>query len=172
MNKLFVLKNMGFKISWKLIAVGLFGCDEIEPIVTHFDVIDYLDCLLTTVNEQSNDAVELFCEKDDIIKFDVVLKKFASKDTADVVIQKRKWRACLLESLLKNLSQDCLQGQLELMEFWVKMGKPNNCPQDFPKSKNKKAIQNYFTKESYELYVSKSEYWLRKEIASIIKLET
>ena len=82
MNKLFVLKNMGFKISWKLIAVGLFGCDEIEPIVTHFDVIDYLDCLLTTVNEQSNDAVELFCEKDDIIKFDVVLKKFASKDTA------------------------------------------------------------------------------------------
>lgn len=171
MNKLYVLKNMGFKISWKLIAIGLFGNDEIPPSITHLDVVEYLDGLLTDINEQTDDIITLICEKDNSTEFDDVLKGLAREDAADIVIQKRKWRAYLLKNLIDNINEDCLQGLLELMEFWVSMGKPDDCPQTFPSSDNKKSVQDYFTQASYEFNLNKNREWLNEEILSIVKLE-
>lgn len=171
MNKLCALKNMGFKISWKLITIGLFGDDEIPPSITHSNVVEYLDSLLTGINEQTDNIIALICEKDNSTKFDSVLRKLASEDVSDIAIQKRKWRACLLKILIDNISQDYLQGLLELMEFWVSMGKPDDCPQTFPNSDNKKSVQDYFTQASYEFNVNKNRGWLNEEVLSIVKLE-
>lgn len=171
MNKLNILKNMGFKISWKLINIGLFGNDEIPSVLTHNDVVEYLDSLLTDINEQTDDIITLICEKDNSTEFDSVLKEFATKDASDIAIQKRKWRACLLRILIDNISKDCLQGLLELIEFWVSMGKPDDCPQTFPSSDNKESVQDYFTQASYEFNVNKNREWLNEEILSIVKLE-
>ena len=162
---------MGFKISWKLIAVGLFGNDEIPPSITRFDVVEYLDSLLTSINEQTDDIIRLVCEKDDSVKFDHILRELAREDASDIVIQKRKWRACLLKGLIDNINEDCLQGLLELMEFWVSMGKSADCPQFFPSSDNKNAGQDYFTQASYEFNLNKNRQWLDEEILSIIKSE-
>ena len=171
MNKLCVLKNLGFKISWNLIAIGLYGNGEIPPLITHLDVVDYLDSLLTDINEQTDNIIALICEKEDRTNFDRLLKKLASEDNSNIVVQKRKWRAYLLKILTDNINEDGLQGLLELMEFWVSMGKPDNCPQTFPNSDNKKSIQEYFTQASYEFNLNKNREWLNEEIQSIAKLE-
>lgn len=171
MNKLCVLKNLGFKISWNLIAIGLYGNGEIPPLITHLDVVDYLDGLLTDIDEQTENIIALICEKEDCKKFDRLLKKLASEDDSNIAVQKRKWRAYLLKNLIDNINEDSLQGLLELMEFWVSMGIPDNCPQTFPNSDNKKSIQEYFTQASYEFNLNKNREWLNEEIQSIVKLE-
>lgn len=171
MNKLSFLKNMGFKISWKLINIGLFGDDEIPVSLTYNDVLEYLDSLLTDINEQTDNIIALICEKDDGAKFDRFLKELANEDDSNIAIQKRKWRAYLLKKLIDNISEDCLQGLLELIEFWISMGRPDDCPQTFPSSDNKESVQDYFTQASYEFNVNKNREWLNQEILSIVKLE-
>ena len=171
MNKLYVLKKIGFKISWNLIAIGLYGNGEIPPSITHLDVVDYLDGLLTGIDEQATNIIALICEKEDYTKFNRLLKELASEDNSNIAIQKRKWRVCLLKDLVDNINKDSLQGLLELMEFWVSMGKPDNCPQTFPNSDNKKSIQEYFTQASYEFNLNKNREWLNEEIQSIVKLD-
>ena len=171
MNKLCALKELGFKIPWKLIEVGLYGDSEIPPLLTYLEVEDYLDSLLTDNDEQTDNIITLICEKEDHAEFDKILKKLASEDASNTVVQKRKWRVYLLKNIIDNISKDSLQGLLELMEFWVSMGKPENCPQAFPNSDNKKAIQEYFTQASYEFYLNKNREWMNKEIQSIVKSE-
>lgn len=162
---------MGFKISWNLIAIGLYGNDEIPPSITHRDVVDYLDSLLTDIDEQTDNIIALICEKEDYTKFDVLLKKLANEDNSNIAVEKRKWRAYLLKNLIDNINEDCLQGLLELMDFWVSMGNPYDCPQTFPSSDNK-SVQDYFTQASYEFNLNKNREWLSEEIQSIVKLET
>ena len=171
MNKLFDLKKMGFKISWNLIAMGVYGNDEIPPTITHIDVIDYLDNLLIDINEQTDNIISLVCEKDDCVKFDRLLKKLADEDSANIAVQKRKWRACLLKNLIDNISKDYLQGLLELLTFWASMGMPNDCPQKIPSENDEKEIQEYFTKESYKLILDENRMWLNYEIKNIIELD-
>ena len=80
MNKLIILENIGFKISWKLISIGLFGDVEIPISLTHDDVLDYLNGLLTDINEQTDNIIALICEKDNYTKFNIVL---ANKKTLE-----------------------------------------------------------------------------------------
>ena len=153
-------------------SMGLFGNNEIPPLITRADVVEYLDGLLTDINEQTDGIILLICEKDNSAKFDNIMKALAKKDAADIVIQKRKWRAYLLKSVIDNISADCLQGLLELMEFWTSMGMPDDCPQTFPNRDSKESIQNYFTQTSYEYNLSINRKWLSEEIQSIVSLET
>ena len=87
MNKLLVLKKMGFKISWNLIVIGLYGHDEIPPLITRLDIVNYLDSMLTDVDEQTDNMIALICEKDDNTKFDKLLEEFASRDNSNIDIQ-------------------------------------------------------------------------------------
>lgn len=172
MNKLCVFKNLGLEISWNLIAIGLYGDGEISPSITRLDVVDYLEGLLGGIDETTDNIIALICEKEDPIKFDRLLKELANKDDSNIDIQKRKWRACLLKILMDNISEDSVQGLLELIEFWISMGNPDNCPLIFPNSDNKKSIQEYFTQASYEFNLNKNREWLNEEIRSIVKLES
>lgn len=171
MNKLYILKNLGFKISWKLMAIGLYGYEEITPLITRLDVVDYLEGLLNESDEHKDKIVALICEKEDDLEFDKLMKEFANEDDLNIVIQKRKWRVYLLKKLLDDINEDSLQGLLELMEFWISMGNLENCPQTFPIRDNKKSIQEYFTQESYERNLNKNQEWLNEEIQSIIRLD-
>ncbi len=172
MNKLYVLKELGFRVSWKLLAIGLYGMDEIPPSITRTDITDYLEDSLTEINGQTDNTVALICEKDAPEKFDKLLKKLAREDAADSVIQKRKWRVCLLKNVIDNINGDALQGLLELMEFWVSMRRPEDCPMAFPNSNNKKAVQKFYTQASYDLNLSRNREWLNEEISKIIKAES
>lgn len=169
MNRLKILENMGFKITWKLIDIGLYGLYEIPVVLTRDEVWDYLDDLLTNIDEQSDNIISLICEKDDPIRADKILKKYTDNDKSDIIVQTRKWRAYLLKTLLDNISHDCLQGLLELIEFWISMGKPEDCPHIFPASKEN--VHDYFTQSTYRFLATKNRVWLNQEIAKIIELE-
>ena len=67
------------------------------------------------------------------------------------------------------MNGDCLRGLLELMEFWISMGKPDDCPMIFPDRADKESVQSYFTKEAYELQVMKNRGWLEEEISGILR---
>ena len=170
MNKLYVLNELGFKISWNLIVIGLYGNGEISPLITRLDVVNYLDNMLTDINDQTDNIISLISEND-CTKFDRLLEELAKKDTSNFDIQKRKWRVYLLKMLIDNVNEDWMQGLLELMGFWISMGKPDDCPQTFPNSDNKKSIQDYFTPTSYEFNLSKNREWLNEEINYICKQE-
>ena len=164
MNKLNSLENMGFRISWKLISIGLYGDGEIPIQLTHNDVLEYIDSLLMDFNEQTDTIITLICEKNSRVEFDDFLKKLANEDDSNTAIEKRKWRAYLLKTLLDTISKDCLQGMLALMEFWILMGKPDDCPFSFPIKSDSKSIQEYFSQSSYDFNVTKNREWLEREI--------
>lgn len=171
MNKLTAIKNMGFTTPWKLINIGLHGADEIPVALTRDEVTDYLDGSLTEVNEQTDDIISLLCETDNETKFNALLDQLANRDPSDPMIQKRKWRAYMLKTLIDNISTDPLQAIIELMEFWVSMGIPDDCPQPFPDEGDKTAIQEYFTEASAEYLLNRNRLWLKEEIASIKNAE-
>ena len=172
MNKLDVLKNMGFAITWKLISIGLYGSGRIPVLLTYDDVFEYLDGSFSENNEQTDNMIVLVCEENEREEFDKLLKKFSNQESSDVNLQKRKWRCCLLRSLIDNIDEDYFQGLLELMEFWVSLGIPDDCPQAFPKPNDKTSIDNYFSQESYASNLNKNKIWLKREIADIINEES
>ena len=87
MNKLMLISNIGFKVSWKLIYVGLYGYEEIPTVITRNDVIEYLDSLLISENDQTDDIITLIYEED-LERFDKLLKKFALNDFSNIVLKK------------------------------------------------------------------------------------
>lgn len=168
MNKLYVLENWGFKITWRLIQIGAKGLCEIPAMLTRDEILGYLIDSLNNIDDQTDNVISLICE-DNPIEFDKVLDKFAENDRCDLGVQKRKWRAYLLQTLLDSLSRDPLQGLLELIEFWLAMGKPENCPHVFPT--NTTVAKDYFTEATYNSLIKMNREWLNKEINEIIELE-
>ena len=64
MNKLKILKDLGFKITWKLIKIGLYGLCEIPVLLTKYEILDYLYTLLNNIDEQTDSIVSLVGEHD------------------------------------------------------------------------------------------------------------
>lgn len=171
MNKLKAIENMGFEITWKLISIGLFGHDLIPIQLTYDEMFDYLDGKLYAIGKKTDSVIQLICEKDDIDKINNLVCKFANKEHSEVSIQERKWRAYILKSTLDNLSSDCLQGILQLMEFWTSMGMPNDCPQEFPKKDDEKSRKEYFTPSMLTILFAQNTKWLKNEMGKVIDME-
>lgn len=170
MNKLILIKNMGLKITWKLIGIGLFGCGEIPIVLSRGDVLEYLYSSLEENEDTIGDIVDLLCEENDNIAFDKKIIKLAS-DSSNIDLQKRKWKICLLRILIDNLSEDYMQGILEMMEFWVSMGISDDCPLTFPAENNAESVQNYFTQSSYEILIERNREWIGREVLRIAELD-
>ena len=170
MNKLKILENMGYRITWKLIYVGLYGLNEIPILLNRDEVWDYLYDMLNNIDSQTRNIIDLICEKDDIKRADNILKNYMEDDSSDITLQKRKWRTYMLKTLLDNIDSDCLQGLLELIEFWITIGKPKDCPHIFPDDKSI-SKEDYFTQSTYRFLVNKNRIWLNREIAEIIESE-
>lgn len=168
MNKLHILESLGFKITWRLLQIGAKGSCEIPAVLSRDEIIEYLGDSLNNIDNQTDYVISLICE-DNPIEFNTMLEKFAENDGCDISIQKRKWRAYLLKTLLDNLSRDPLQGLLDLMEFWLTMGKPDYCPHVFPT--NDTIRKDYFTDATYDLLVKRNRDWLDEEVAEIIRSE-
>ena len=79
MNKLDVLRNMGFAITWKLISIGLYGSGRIPVSLTYDDVFKYLDGSFSENNEQTDNTIALICEENEREEFDKLLKKISNQ---------------------------------------------------------------------------------------------
>ena len=114
MNRLYLIKKIGFKVTWKLISVGLYGNREIPVLISRKDITLFLNELLMNNNACADDIIALLCEENYPTDFDVLLHKYASIDKSELPIQNRKWKACLLMEVLDAISEDHLQGILEI----------------------------------------------------------
>lgn len=171
MNKLVELHNMGFKVTWKVISIGLYGARYIPVQLTRDEVFDYLDHLLYNTNKQTDNIVNLICNRDDDLATDKLLVSLADNDGFILSLQLRKWRTLLLSNTLNSLSQDYLQGLLELMDFWMSMGPPKDCPLSFPNTHSSLTTEKFFTQTMYEMSVYNNYDWLKNEVSSIIESE-
>ena len=164
------LKDMGFKITWNLIEIGLYGKDEIPVLLWKEDVLDYLDYLLSNINNENDIAIELLCNIDEPDRFKNIIKKLVTNEKSDVTIQKRKWRAYMVKSLIDNKNSDFLEGLIDLEIFWINiMNWPDDCPLSF--LANRKDVQDYYCQSLYDICVEKNRIWLKKEISTIIDME-
>lgn len=168
MNVLNILENMGFKITWKLISLGLYGFEGVPVFLSRNELFVYLnDCLGRNVTQIDN-IIYLLCEKEDNFKIDQLLSSLATEDGSIETVQLRKWKAYILKDLLNSYNQDYFQCMLELLEFWTSVGDMEKCPFDFP---DKNSVQNYFTQAQYQIILEKNLAWLNNEVQSIIELE-
>jgi len=170
MNKLKMLENIGFKIPWELMRIGLNGFCEIPATLSRPEIIEYLYDSISDDNNQTDCIIPLICEEDSR-QFDDLLKRYAEDNPCDIFIQKRKWRVYLLKTLLETINQDFFQGILELMEFWSAMGDSEDGPHILPQGTGDTEKGDYFTETNYVILVSKCKKWLNREISEIIKLE-
>ena len=135
------------------------------------EVINYIIDSLTEKNEENENIIMLISEKDDNVKFRRILKEYVKEENKDKKIQIRKWKSFLLWELLSDINVDTLQALLQLIEFWVTMGKTDESPMFFPNENDEKSIQKYFTDSTKDLLVKKNYDWLQQEIAKIISID-
>ena len=103
MNVLYDIKNMGFKITWKLISIGLTGFDKKERLLSYDDLLNYLIDILDKDQEKTNNTnniIKLICEIDDGIVVDNLINDLSIDDNSIESIQCRKWKAYLLKNIL------------------------------------------------------------------------
>ena len=171
MNPLEKIDKMGLPITWKLIEIGLQGSRKIPKVLICSDVIDYLDYSLVHICPQIDKIIKLLCYREDQIKVNELIREHAEQETTNWSLQQRKWRVYLLQSCLEFLPDDCLQGLMELMEFWISMGNPKDSPLDLPTGTGILESQCYFTPSIYQMQLNKNRIWLDQEITAIQKAE-
>lgn len=172
MNGLKTLLNMGFKITWNLIYIGLHGLDEIPVQISFSDVVEYIKEQIGAEPSQTDAMAALLCEKDDEDKFNKVLQELSLNDYSDPSIQKRKWRAYMLKKIIENGNEDYFMTMLALIEFWCAMGTPDGCPLTYPVPGDKESAKNFFTHSSYTVAMTANRTWLDREISDIITMES
>ena len=84
MNRLYLIKKIGFKVTWKLISVGLYGNREIPVLISRKDITLFLNELLMNNNACADDIIALLCEENYPTDFDVLLHKYASIDKSEL----------------------------------------------------------------------------------------
>jgi|GEM_PF-200187 len=171
MEKIKELIDIGFDVNWKLIKIGYLGNSIIQPQLSKKDICDYGYWILENTDDNISLISQLIGEVSDDYEFNNILFKLSKTELVDVDIQIRKWIVYMLSNKLSSLSKDYFEGILEITEFWVSLGQPNNCPHIFQGVGNTITPEEYYTKEIYDMVILNHKNWLNKEIKDIILLE-
>lgn len=171
-NILAEAEQIGFRITWKFISIGLYGYKEMEQQISYDEMFEYFDMLLENESEKFDDIITLLCVKNSEFELDAIIKELASSEQSEFAFELHKWRICLLKKILDNKNEDVLQGLLELMEFWLPIKDEVECPHIFPKNDgNKDSVHKYFTETMYTYLINKNQVWIENEIERIRKAE-
>lgn len=169
-------KIVGLRITWKLIAAGLNGIDNIPPQMTWEDVTDFL---LETVGSGSNEllnALDVYLEKDNYEYADSIIHELANKENSSYSLQKQKIIIALLADLLDRSSiyveaDDIIGLELEFLEL-LEMISPNCISNDlFPLTINNQDIKQYFTWQNFYKQERICKDWIEKTIDRIKEIE-
>lgn len=170
MNMLYNIQEIGLKVTWKLIRLGLTGFNGHLELISYEELFDYLTDRLGINESQDDNIIKIICEKENRFSVDSLLNYLASVEKTTEDVQYRKLRVYLLEKLLRQENRTCLQGLLELIELWASFGYPGDCPHIFPDNVNI-SVQEYFTNTNYQIMRKKNSEWLGDEIKRIVQLE-
>lgn len=170
MNVLDRFGEMGLKVTWKLIALGLHGIGDMPALLTRGEVCDYLVDRLVIGHNHTDSIIDLLCENGDCCKFDELLSSYALEDKSLNSIQLRKWKVYVLGAILSTDYYDYLQGLLALMEFWTIIADPEDCPHELPDNVTV-LVNDFFTDTTFKTLLEKNAHWLENEVTCIAQLE-
>lgn len=168
MNKLKELENMNFKITWKLINIGLFGNELIKSQITKKDIYDFEEELLANNSFNFNDVVLLTDKSLSDTEFRELIYKFSKNEKTEMKFESEKWIVYLTKKMLDTLNKkDYFNSLLEISDFWISLGQPKNSPHIFQAVNNNITPKEYYTKEMFEKVLYMHENWIKKEVKQI-----
>lgn len=170
MNKIKELEKMKFKITWALIQIGYLG-NQIAQQIDEKDISEYCYSLLESEKENPDEVTQLIGEKDDRYEFERILDKLVKNENSDEELQFRKWRVYLVKQMIYNLGEDYIENLLNITEFWIDLGQPEDSPHIFQSVNNKITPKEYYTEDTYKIIIKRHMEWIEKEIEMIHQLE-
>lgn len=171
MCKLDEIKEMNFKITWKLIKIGYTGYKFMQPQINKQEICEYAYSLLEKMECNYEYIAQLIGEKENDYEFNQILDKLSKLDSSDIELQYQKWIIYLTKKLIESLDHNELENLLNITEFWISLGQPDNSPHIFQAVGNKITPEAYYTKEMYDLVLHRHLEWIGKETQKIIQLE-
>ena len=117
MNRLERIESLGYKVTWRLIVIGLFGESHFAKLLTRSEVYDYLQNQLHEITDTTDKVIELLTWWDEE-QSEQLLNTYANTEGADTNLQYRKWRYLLLSETLDSIKQKGVEASFELYEFW------------------------------------------------------
>lgn len=170
-NKLKEIQKNKFRITWKLIEIGYFGYEFIQPQISKQDICEYAEIILQDKESNYNEIAQLIAEKLDDYEFNIILHKLAKQEEGDVEREYYKWTIYLTRKMLESLENDYFEDLLTINEFWISLGQPKYSPHMFQAVKNSISPQEYYTKEMYDLILNKHKEWIKCQTEKIIQME-
>jgi len=162
------LKSLGFD-DFGTLYIGYMGIPE-YGCLTNTDVVNYVSEFLE--KDQSLDI-----KINDVLVELLLIERQKPRNEVTILLEKivqileinlsksvRKWLLVCLSFLLANLNSDPVYGLLELSNFWIEWGQPDDSPHCIQGVSNEISAVNYYTAENYELIIQKNWNWLNQEI--------
>lgn len=170
------LKTMGFSINWTLLKIGYEGDEFLPQLLSMDSVYQYAkERLIEGADLDEDLVVRLIIDVEDgngdDYEFLRTLESLVEIECVSQLVQKRKWRAYLVEKGLSTLPNDYLNGLLDLASLWVSLGLPDDCPHIIQGRDNQYTPEAYYTQKTFNVLLEKNKQWLKDEVENIKSLE-
>ena len=171
MNSLFYFEEIGLKITWKLIFLGLSGTRSVEKLQT-YELIEYISKKLDNPQHISESTINLLIQiiinEPDQQQLLQIIKKCADTESSDIIIQERKWRLLGLIRLMKSNDKDSVISRFfDLYDFWSEWSTDSGIPFTYS---NDPHITQQNLSDCKEI-VDRNLQWIQDEIVNIVSIE-
>lgn len=166
------MQSMNLQITWKTIFIGFTGGAFLQKQITKSDISEYLVYKLDITEDNYLPFSELLSVEKNDNDFYFLLESYAKSDMSDDNLQVRKWRTVIVKEALEKLPKDDFtEGLFDLMDLWVSLGMPKDCPHIIQGRGNNLSPSEFYTMEQYLTAIENNKKWLANEIEVIIKSE-
>ena len=162
LNILRQLQNVGFRVTWRIVYIGLYGTDRFEPRLA---VEDFFDFLKENINETDvlfEDFVLLLSSEGDEHELKKTLFMLTEKEKSTYELDIRKLRCLELINIFARKNEEYLP--TSIYDFWLSY---NSLSSD---EISETTALHLFINDQDKL-CSDSMQWLENEIKNIISAE-
>jgi hypothetical protein len=163
------LEELGFRVGWGTVLVGLIGPGSLLPQLSPIDATRFATSRLSEIDRLDDEVVDLsYAAPPDRASAIRLVSVLAEREGAQRELDERRWRALLLvRELRQHPMPDPLQGLLALTEFWSGFDFPRESPHVVPGRGNAIHPRDYYTPETYASLLERHHGWLQAELASL-----
>lgn len=170
MIKLIEFKNIGFKITWKLLKIGFKGEKQFSNMLSSNEIIDYAISQLDSNHDE--DLLDLASSKpNEIEDINMSLDKLAQKEKSDYSVEYRKWQLLYVTKNMPKKDEEFITGLCELGDIWAYLDFPSESPHIFQGRDNNITPTEYYTSDNFLTLYNKHIEWLEKERTEIINIQ-
>lgn len=158
-------RELGLKITWKLLFIGYKGNPIFSDELTTNQIIEYaLD--VYSIDATNNLLLELILEER-TENVSSLLESLSNIENTCFDIEFRKWRVLFVSKKIAKKNSNYIDGLCELGDIWIKLGYPDDSPFIFQGRNNNISPENYYTKQNYDDLYFKHQVWIADELRFI-----